>query len=106
MDDLPRKLKKKEADKTPAIMAWFSENMNGDCAVEIKHGENKLKDHQEAALSQVVKGTFIWKIPDMGRRNPFDFVMLKRARAFVVTITGRQCIAVEKNTENVYKFNI
>lgn len=77
MDELPRKLKKKEAKKTPQIMKWFEKNYPFDCVVEVKVGKNKVKEHQEAALEQVAHGTFAYKIPDMGRRNPFDFIILR-----------------------------
>lgn len=77
MDDLPRKLKKKEASKTPAVMKWFLENYPHDVSVEVKVGKNKIKEHQEAALEQIRRGKFAYKIPDMGRRNPFDFMVFK-----------------------------
>lgn len=74
MDPLPRKLNKKEADITPRIMKWFTESYPYDVCVELKIGDKKPRDHQQSALNAIAKGSFTYKIPDMGRRNPFDFM--------------------------------
>lgn len=87
MEDLPRKLKKKEASKTPEVMQWFLEHYPYDVAVEVKVGKNAIKEHQEAAFNQIKAGTFKWKIPDMGRRNPFDFVVFKTRAVHPVLVT-------------------
>lgn len=75
MEALPRKLNKREADITPKIMAWFRENYPYDVCVELKIGNKEPKPHQMAALESIVKGSFSYKIPDMGRKNPFDFMV-------------------------------
>jgi hypothetical protein len=108
MDDLPRKLKKKEASKTPAIIEWFFLNYPHSVAVEVKVGKNKIKEHQQAALEQVKNGTFKYKLPDMGRRNPFDFVIFKgQVHAILVSqIEGNQFIATNITIGETFYFNI
>ena len=81
-----------EADITPAVMRWFKLHYPRNVALEVKVDGNKTTDHQEAALQSVRQGTFSWKIPDMGARNPFDCLIIKNSfDAFVVTCTGRRC---------------
>lgn len=97
MEELPRKLNKREAKITPKVMQWFLNNYPDDVAVEIKYGKNKLKTHQLTALSMVSQGKFIHKLPDMGKIQPFDFFMLKNAHAFVVICDGNKCIGTRLN---------
>jgi 1,4-alpha-glucan branching enzyme len=108
MEDLPRKLKKKEASKTPAIIEWFFLNYPYSVAVEVKMAKNKVKEHQQAALKQVKDGTFTYKLPDMGRRNPFDFVIFKGdVHAVIVSqIAGNQYIATDMTAKETFYFNI
>lgn len=90
MEELPRVLNKREAKKTPEIMALLNET----CALEVKQTKtstlpaNSLAIHQYKALMEVHNGTFRYKIPDMGRRNPFDGFVLKAEKAIVVVIFG------------------
>lgn len=106
MDDLPRKLKKREASKTPAVMRWFEQNYPRSVALEIKIKGGKLKPHQEAALNQVAKGVFSYKIPDMGRRTCFDSFMLKDADPIVVVCDGNECHATNIKTNETFTFSI
>lgn len=106
MDNLPRKLKKKEADKTPAIMQWFLDNYPEDVAVEVKMKGNKVKLHQNAALNQVKDGKFAYKIRDMGQRNPLDFIVLKKAHPFKVFVEGNRCVAINKGNNETFIFTI
>ena len=103
LPDLPRKLNKREAKITPDVIRWFKENYKTSVALEIKVGKNKLLPHQEIALEQVQKGSFSWKIPDMGTRNPFDSFILKNANAFVVICDGRECEATRIDNKEKFK---
>ena len=96
LPDLPRQLNKREAEVTPRVINWFEKNYPRSVAVEIKVGKNKTKSHQDLALKEVQDGVFSYKIPDLGRKNPFDFFTLKNADAFVVTcnLEERECHAV------------
>jgi len=105
LPDLPRTLKKREADITPHVLAWFKKNYPRSCAIEIKYGKNKLEDHQVTALAQVAKGSFTYKIPDMGRKNPFDGFLLKDADAVVVTCEKRTC-DVEVNKTHTFTIKV
>ncbi len=105
---LPRKLKKREADITPRILAWFRENHEASCAIEIKATdtrsipESALAPHQRAALLQAKKGTLVHKISDAGRmRVPFDAFMLTIVPAYVVAaFTGKERTALVFHVED------
>lgn len=92
LPQLPKKRKHEEADITPDVMDWFFNNWPNDVAVEVKVDKNKAKEHQTIALEQVQRGEFKRKIPDLGRQNPFDFFILKKADAFLVTCEGKKCL--------------
>jgi hypothetical protein len=81
---LPRQLKKREAEITPRVIAWFQANYTHSVALEVKVKGQKLKEHQALALHTVASGSFAYKIPDTGRRNPFDAFVLKDAHPFAV----------------------
>lgn len=106
MDDLPRKLKKREASITPDVMRWFENNYPKSVALEVKIKGGKIKPHQEAALNQVAKGRFSYKIPDMGRRNCFDAFVLIQADPFLVTCDKGVCEAINKKTNETFSFEI
>lgn len=93
LPQLPKKHQRKEAKIDSLVAKWFLDNYPDDVAIEVKIKGNKLLPHQEVALNQVNKGEFAYKIPDMGRKNPFDCVVLKKAKAFVVTCDGSLCEA-------------
>jgi len=82
-----------EYEITPLILKWFEDNYPKSVALEIKIKGNKLLPHQVAALKKVWLGCFSYKIPDMGRQNPFDAFVLKKADAFVVVCDGHKCHA-------------
>lgn len=103
---LPRVLNKKEADITPDVFKWFRENYPYTVALEVKIKGGRMKPHQKVALDEVQRGVFSFKFPDMGRRNPFDGVVLHDAEAFVVTCDGRKCEAVRIDGEKSFFFKI
>ena len=103
LPDLPKQYKRKEAKIDSKVIKWFEDNYPYSVALEIKIKNGKLKPHQEIALKQVQDNTFSYKIPDMGRRNPFDGFVLKNADAFVVTCDSNACEAVR--IDKVKKFN-
>jgi len=82
-------------------MNWFFDNYPDDVSVEVKIKGNKTLPHQEVALDQVRDGTFKWKIPDQGKKNPWDFLILKTrmVKPFVVTCNGRSCQAIGRSGE-------
>lgn len=91
MPPLPKKRQHKEADVTPLVLEWFKKNYHHSCALEIKIKGNKLLKHQEVALRKVSQGKYAHKMPDMGRRMPFDAFVLINADAILVTCDGRHC---------------
>lgn len=93
LPNLPKKRKHKEADITPAVLNWFEKNYPKSVALEIKIKGGRIKEHQKIALRQVQDGIFSYKLPDMGRKNPFDGIVLKNTDAFLIVCDGRKCIA-------------
>jgi len=106
MPPLPKKRKTKEADVTPDVMAWFQKHYPFSVALEIKVDKNKVLPHQATALESVEKGHFSYKLPDSGKRNPFDCVILKNAHAFVVRCEGRKCIAYRVDGSKAFPLSL
>lgn len=75
-------------------------------ALEVKLVGGKLKDHQKKALKQVEDGKFIYKIPDMGQRNPFDYIYLGDADAIVCYVDGRDVKCSVNGGVITYNFRI
>lgn len=95
MPPLPKKRKQTEAKYDGLVADWFAKNYDHSVALEVKLKGGKVKSHQTAALKLVQGGTFAYKIPDQGQRNPFDYVVLQGADAFVVIVDPktRKCVA-------------
>lgn len=99
LPNLPKKYNRQESKIDDLVFEWFLNNYPDDVAIEVKIKGGKIKPHQDLALNEVHNGKFKYKIPDMGRRNPFDGIVLKKAKAFVVVCDGRKCIATGKHGE-------
>lgn len=104
LPDLPRVIKKREADATPKVLAWFRENYPGSCAIEIKATSGRsvpasaLLPHQKRALLGACGSGITWKIPDEARRQtPFDAFQITHAGAFVVCVftTARVVLIID-----------
>ncbi len=106
LPELPKIKKKREANITPDVLRWFRNNYPHSCAIEIKYGKNTLEEHQKTALAQVQAGAFTFKIPDTGRRNPFDGFLLRDAYACVVICEGRTCNVECTNKKKTDTFEI
>lgn len=72
------------------VAAWFLKNWPRNVALEVKVDNGSLLPHQKAALKQVLEGKFLYKIPDMGKRNPFDYVVLPDADAVYCVVVGKK----------------
>ena len=84
---LPKKHDRKEAKYDSLVALYLHKKWPRPFALEVKVDKGKLKPHQKAALAQVSKNTFKpFKIPDMGKRNPFDYVGLRNADPIVCTV--------------------
>lgn len=87
---LPERKHKGEAIVTPKVLAWFRQNHDGPCAIEIKATakvripESALKEHQKLALIDATTRGIVHKIADNKTKNPFDAFMLKGVPAYVV----------------------
>lgn len=106
LPNLPKQYKRKEAKIDSKVLDWFFYNYPDDVAIEVKIKGNKTLEHQDVALNQVQSGAFKFKIPDMGRRNPFDGVVLKKAKGFVVTCDGNKCVAYRIDGQETFDFSL
>lgn len=92
MPPLPRILKKKEANWTTSHFKPWCENVyKKTFSFEVKHTKgkdylnfNEVQPHQIERLLTTRHGTFYFKIPDMGDKNPLDGVCLTEQPAYVV----------------------
>jgi hypothetical protein len=104
--ELPKRVKRVEADLDSKVANRVrAVHPHKNWALEVKLFGKKPKPHQEAALKQVENGKFLYKIPDMGKRNPFDFICLGDADAIVCTIQQNKrdvCCIVNGH----YEFNV
>lgn len=108
--DLPRVLKKREADLTPKILQWFRTSYPFSVALEIKVtktgsiAKSALQDHQLKALLAVQSGAGLThKLSDAGHlRQPFDAFQMKNTHSFVVCVflTSKVCLAINPNKWN------
>lgn len=88
---LPRKNKRVEADLDAKVAKRVSQVYHcKNWALEVKVGKNKILKHQENALQKVEDGKFLYKLPDMGKRNPFDYIRLGDADAIVCTVADNK----------------
>lgn len=103
---LPKKNIRTEADlDTKVAKRLKAVHPHKNWALEVKLVGNKPLPHQKVALKQVENGTFLYKIPDQGKRNPFDFVCLGDADAIVCTIQKNKRDVV-CSVNDAYTFNM
>ena len=106
LPDLPRKNKRIEADLDHKVAKRVSDiHPHPNWGLEVKLWSGKLKDHQKKALKQVENGKFLYKIPDMGKRNPFDYIKLGDADA-IVCVIQENCRDVTCTVNETYEFKI
>ena len=104
---LPKKVNRAEAKvdgKVAERLAKMHPFRNWVMEVKMKGG--KLKEHQKRALRQVENGKFTYKIPDMGRTNPFDYIHLGDADAIVCVVDGKDVQCDVNGGTYEYKFKI
>jgi len=106
MQKLPIKYNRRESKVDDKVLEWFILNYKKSVAVEVKIKGNSVLTHQYAALMKVVAGIFGFKIPDLGRRNPFDFFVLKDADAFVCVVDGNDCTCTRLNDGHILKIKL
>ncbi len=90
LPELPRVIRKREADITPRVLKAVSRVLSGSWAIEIKVSRTNsippsaVQEHQLLALKAVSHGGLTHKISDEARRRqPFDAFCV-RGDAFVV----------------------
>jgi hypothetical protein len=84
---LPKKVNRTEAELDMRVARRVAQvHTQKNWALEVKMEGKKPSPHQRAALKQVENGTFLYKLPDKGQRNPFDIIHLGDADAIVCTI--------------------
>jgi len=100
-------MKRREADLDSKVAeAVRKKHKHPNWALEVKTYKGKVKDHQKKALKKVEQGEFLYKIPDMGARNPFDIVYLGDADAIVCTIQKNERDVKCTVNSGAYAFNV
>jgi hypothetical protein len=91
LPSLPKLLNKREANWTTTVFRKWCENTYKKTAVfEIKYAKgdslsfSAVKEHQMSNLLYVRHGTFVYKIPDMGEKAPFDILCLTELPSYIV----------------------
>lgn len=107
LPELPKKANRREA-AVDGKVAEKLRKLHGhpNWALEVKIKGNKLAPHQRTALKQVENGKFLHKLPDMGQKNPFDYVHLGDADAIVCTVDGRDVHCVVNDGVFDFDFRI
>lgn len=104
---LPKKYKRTEARVDSLVAEKLQKkHIHRNWALEVKIKGNKVLPHQRAALKQVEAGTFLYKIPDMGQRNPFDYVYLGDADAIVCVVDGKDVVCEVNGGVIKYNFKL
>jgi hypothetical protein len=84
---LPKKVNRTEADVDMKVAKRLvAVHPCKNWALEVKIEGEKATERQVRALRQVQNGTFLFKPPDTGRRQPFDYIRLGDADAIVCTV--------------------
>lgn len=90
LPSLPRILNKREASWTTTVFRKWLEQKGMTGVFEIKYSTGEslpfdaVKDHQVWNLLKVRHQTFVYKIPDLGEKAPFDMFSMKEMPAYVV----------------------
>ncbi len=99
---LPKKVKRKEADVDGKVANWLWTHHPHSFALEVKMKGGTLLDHQKRSLRQVSNNAFKpLKLPDMGQRNPFDYVGLKQADAILCVVNGKKVTCLVNETYQI-----
>ena len=90
LPDLPRVLKKREADWTTTVFRHWLEKNGKTGAYEVKYAKgdslpfSAVLPHQIENLLAVRHKTFVYKVVDMGEKNPFDCFCMTEQPAYIV----------------------
>lgn len=104
---LPKKMNRAEAKVDSKVAEKLrKKHPHRNWGLEVKMASGKLKDHQRKALKQVEDGKFLYKIPDMGARNPFDYIFLGDADAIVCVVNGKDVECTVNGGVINYSFKI
>lgn len=107
LPNLPKKYKRTEAKVDGVIAEKVRKlNKNKNWLLEVKMKGNKMLPHQEIARRQVEEGTFLWKPPDMGARNPGDYICLGDADHIYCVVDGKMVNCKVNGGVINYKFSI
>ena len=99
--ELPKKYKRTEAKVDGKVLNWLLKNYPNSFALEVKIKGGRVLEHQEKALKQVEHGRFAYKLPDMGRKNPFDGFGLIGADALLCVVDGKKVDCRVNDTHSI-----
>lgn len=103
LPELPKKIKRREAAVDGKVAAWLQKHHpRKNWLLEVKMKGGKHLQHQKTASEQVKKGTFLWKPPDFGHRNPGDYIRLGDADYIYCVVDGKDVFCT---VNDEYKFH-
>lgn len=104
---LPKKIKRTEAKVDELVAKRLMEkHTHRNWLLEVKMKGGRHLQHQKVAAKQVENGKFLWKPPDMGARNPGDYIYLGDADAIYCVVDGRNVHCEVNSGTFSYKFKI
>lgn len=102
-------MKRREAEIQLRVAKKLQERHRHRCwLLEVKTVKGKQKPHQKVAQKQVENGTFLWKPPDQGNKNPADYIYLGDADYILCseTSTKNEIVCQVNGGVMEYKFRI
>ena len=108
LPELPKKYNRTESKVDGLVaLALIKKHPHKNWALEVKMKGGKKLSHQTNALKQVEDGVFPpYKLADMGRRMPFDYIHIGDADAIYCVVDDRN-VECEVNSGVIkYKFKI
>lgn len=85
-------MEKREAKFTTKFQKWLAKNWDQTGPIEVKVSNNhriafaQFPEHQIRALRMAKHNKVVWKIPDLGRTNPFDLILYCKSGAWVCLV--------------------
>ena len=112
LPDLPKINKRAEADfGTYTFLPWLLKVHRQDGIYELKvAGKNNrlpfsaVVTHQIQTLELVRHGVFVYKPPDMGQRNPGDYICMVRKPAWIVVKYDSHFVMITIDNFNAERF--
>lgn len=108
LPNLPKKHKNDERDLDRLVAERVRKvHKEKNWLLEVKMEGGRMKRHQTVAQKQVENGTFLYKPPDNGSKNPADYICLGDADAIVCIVAkNHKDVACKVNGTNQFTIRI